>query len=202
MASSESESVSSVADSDTADTEHKAPTPVLLKGASIQPNGSLVLSDTDVSSENDNPDLNTQKVQRNIKKQDKPIKLSSPATTTPRDMEKGSMPVRSKRKLESCLSTESPESTKRIRLGSRRSNSEMQTTPKPTQTTKNTSLTKTPITSGRNKIVGTPKAKADNETAKLNIEKLKLLQKQEISLIKREGTYVQCSRYCYVIEIH
>ena len=54
-----------------------------------------------------------------------------------------------------------------------------------------------------NKTPRTPKAEpklADEDlNTKMNIEKIKELQKREISLIEREGTYVQCSRYIFKI---
>ena len=52
---------------------------------------------------------------------------------------------------------------------------------------------------GGNKTPRTPKAEpklaVDDLNTKMNIEKIKELQKREISLIEREGTYVQCSRF-------
>ena len=61
---------------------------------------------------------------------------------------------------------------------------------------------KTPATSEKNKLSKTPKTprtpkvgiKNEELNMKANIEKIKELQKQEISLIQKEGTYVQCSR--------
>ena len=47
-----------------------------------------------------------------------------------------------------------------------------------------------------------PKLADDDLNTKMNIEKIKELQKREISIIEREGTYVQCSRYIFKISCH
>jgi len=125
-------------------------------------------------------------------RQGKPMDLDPPVTVTPdakTPIQNGEgTPKRSKRRLDSILSTESGESVKKVK-----------TTP---QSMKPEASAKTPVTSEKNKLSKTPRTPRtpkigfENEelNMKANIEKIKELQKQEISLIQREGTYVQCSR--------
>ena len=93
-------------------------------------------------------------------------------------------PKRAKRKFDSTNGNQTEDSSKKLKTDKDgRRNSDVQY--------------KTPIRG--NKTPKTPKVEAklpdDDLNTKMNIEKIKELQKREISLIEREGTYVQCSRF-------
>ena len=89
-------------------------------------------------------------------------------------------PKRAKRKFDS-IDNQTEDSSKKLKTDKDgRRNSDVQY--------------KTPIRG--NKTPKTPKVEPDDDlNTKMNIEKIKELQKREISLIEREGTYVQCSRF-------
>ena len=89
-------------------------------------------------------------------------------------------PKRAKRKFDS-IGNQTEDSSKKLKTDKDgRRNSDVQY--------------KTPIRG--NKTPKTLKVEPDDDlNTKMNIEKIKELQKREISLIEREGTYVQCSRF-------
>ena len=125
-------------------------------------------------------------------RQGKPMNLDPPVTVTPdtkTPIQNGEgTPKRSKRRIDSILSTESVESVKKAKVTPKRMKPEASA--KTSATSEKNKLSKTP------KTPRTPKVGIENEklNMKANIEKIKELQKQEISLIQKEGTYVQCSR--------
>ena len=193
-------SVRSVQSVDISDTDNSDPgqaqqsTPSRIsRSVKAQPktNGTVILSDTD-GSEVEGKKAETEGSNKPKRGQGKPLNVKPPVLVTPKHMknntvEKEETPKRSKRKLDSVLS-ELEESTKKIKATQQKS-VKTPKTPKVSEQKTPSSL-KTPKNTNPVSDVNT----SDEETnTKLNIMKIKELQKQEISLIKKEGTYVQCS---------
>ena len=93
-------------------------------------------------------------------------------------------PKRAKRKFDSISGNQTEDSSKKLKTDKDgRRNSDVQY--------------KTPIRGNKTPKTSKvePKLPDDDLNTKMNIEKIKELQKREMSLIEREGTYVQCSRF-------
>ena len=104
-----------------------------------------------------------------------------PAAVTQEDL--GDTPKRSKRRLDSITNQpEEPSKKQKTETSARRPSDVDFKTP-----VRGNKTPKTPKTDSKS-------ATGDDVNTKMNIEKIKELQKREISLIEREGTYVQCSK--------
>ena len=104
-----------------------------------------------------------------------------PAAVTQEDL--GDTPKRSKRRLDSITNQpEEPSKKQKTETAARRPSDVDFKTP-----VRGNKTPKTPKTDSKPTAV-------DDVNTKMNIEKIKELQKREISLIEREGTYVQCSK--------